>query len=429
MLTAIMAMYRVTESIVDSAVVTATRGVRQGSPTSCFLFIIFVNELIRAMKEKCQTEPLLEWLHIMVLMDDTVLLSTSRCNMIKKVEVLKQFCEQYGMVINNSKTKFFVINGEEEDKEPLRVDELVIEHCTSYTYLGSPFTSDGSVSSAVKVHVKNKLCHVLKYVSFLKKNNDVPFIVKRRVLDAAMMSSLLYGCESWVGADVKSVSKLYNWAIKQLLGVRRSTSNLVCYAEAGYPSLPDLIKFKQHNFFRNMWLERSGMQDDPLSFAIRTVANTNTHTGKLVQNFIANQPPVPTSLVTNVHSLIANSDSSRCLVYKEINPDFLVHDVYRSRHTINEHHRIEFTRFRVSGHSLAVETGRWNRRGRARLPIEERLCVCGLVQNERHIIESCPLTQNIRKANGIVSMEDLFTGCNDHSKTCRVIYEILRTYT
>ena len=124
-LAAILAMYRVTESIMGSAVVTSTRGVRQGSPTSCFLFIIFVNELIRVMKEKCQAEPLLESLHIMVLMDDTELLSTSRCKTIKKVQVLKQLCEQYGMVINSSKTNFFVINGE-ADKQPLCVDELVI---------------------------------------------------------------------------------------------------------------------------------------------------------------------------------------------------------------------------------------------------------------------------------------------------------------
>ena len=169
------------------------------------------------------------------------------------------------------------------------------------------------MSSAVKVHVNNKLCHVLKYVSFLKKNNDVPFIVKRRLLDAALMSSLLYVCESWVGADVTCVSKLYIWAIKQLLGVRRSTSNLVCYAEAGYPSLPDMIKFKERNYFSNMWLEKSVMQDDPLSQVIRVVANTNTHRENL-QNFITNQPPVLTSLIRNVHDLITNSDSTRCLV-------------------------------------------------------------------------------------------------------------------
>lgn len=99
------------------------------------------------------------------------------------------------------------------------MDGLIIEHCTSYVYLCSTFTCDGSVSSDVRVHAKSKLCEVLKYISFIKKNNDVPFVVKRRVLDAAMMSSLLYRCEFWVGAVIKPVIKLNNWATKQLLGV------------------------------------------------------------------------------------------------------------------------------------------------------------------------------------------------------------------
>lgn len=41
-----------------------------------FLFIIFVNELIKVMKEKCNPERFLEWLNILVLLDDTVILST-----------------------------------------------------------------------------------------------------------------------------------------------------------------------------------------------------------------------------------------------------------------------------------------------------------------------------------------------------------------
>ena len=63
---------------------------------------------------------------------------------------------------------------------------------------------------------------------------------------------MLYGCESWVGADLRPVTKLYNWAIKELLGVRKSTPNIVCYAELGYSSLPDLVKIRQHKFFSKM---------------------------------------------------------------------------------------------------------------------------------------------------------------------------------
>ena len=249
------AMHRTTESVIRSAILTASQGVRQGSPTSSLLFVMCVSVLIRTLKEKCPPERFIEWLEILMLMDDdTVLLSTSRGNMYTKLKILKNYCCEYGMRINNVKSKLFVITGERCDDEPFGVGEVMVEHCTSYTCLGSPFTGHGSVSSAVKLHTKSKLCHVLKFISFLKKNNDIPFIVKRRVFDAVLLSSLVYGCESWVGGwvicDMKPVVKLYNCALKHLLGVKKTTPNVVCYVESGYPSLPDLVRYKQHHFFQ-----------------------------------------------------------------------------------------------------------------------------------------------------------------------------------
>ena len=355
MLAAIIAMYSDTESIIGSTVMSATQGVRQGSPTSCFLFIVFVNELIRSIKESCQPENFIEWLHILMLMDDTVLLSTSRETMSKKLSILNTYCRDFGMKVNNEKTKFFVINGQAGDAEPFHVDDLIVEQCTHYMYLGSPFTSDGSVSSAIKIHAKNKLPHVLKFVSFLKKNNDVPFIVKRRVFDVVLMSSLMYGCESWLGADIKPVIKLYNWALKQLLGVRKTTPNIVCYAESGYPSLPDLVKSKQQKFFKSMWSERGNMDDDPLAFTLNKVIAANTPTGRYVENLIHDDEQGMDILMDNVRNLIRESVGSRCNTYKDINPTLETLEIYTKKHSINELHRLEFTRFRVSGHSLARE--------------------------------------------------------------------------
>ena len=77
----------------------------------------------------------------------------------------------------------------------------------------------------------------------------------------------------------------------------------------------------------------------------------------------------------NVRDSIIHSDSSRRVTYKDLNPNFVVHEIYRTKHTIVGKHRLSFTRFRVSGHSLMCETGRWNRRGRGRLPLEDRLPV------------------------------------------------------
>ncbi len=138
MLAAIIAMYRVTESIVGCAVVTSTVGVRQCLSTSSLLFVMYVDELIKMMKTRCERETFIDWLHILLFMDDTVLLSTSRPNILRKLRILNEFCDEYGMRINAEKTKFFVISGRPGDAEPLRVDGLVVQHCNSYTYLGSP---------------------------------------------------------------------------------------------------------------------------------------------------------------------------------------------------------------------------------------------------------------------------------------------------
>ena len=54
-------------------------------------------------------------------------------------------------------------------------------------------------------------------------------MVKKNESDAALMSSLIYGCESWMAADMKPMVKLYNWCLKKLLGVRKSNCNDVCY--------------------------------------------------------------------------------------------------------------------------------------------------------------------------------------------------------
>ena len=63
-----------------------------------------------------------------------MLLSTTRENIVKKVKLLVVFCEKYGMVINESKTKLMVINGSDRDKESISVSRIIINHCNIYIH-------------------------------------------------------------------------------------------------------------------------------------------------------------------------------------------------------------------------------------------------------------------------------------------------------
>ena len=74
------------------------------------------------------------------------------------------------------------------------MDGLAMEACDQYVYLGSPFTADEATSATIKVHDSNKMCHTLKFMSLINKNNnDIPFIIKRRVFEASLTSTVLYG--------------------------------------------------------------------------------------------------------------------------------------------------------------------------------------------------------------------------------------------
>ena len=159
------AVYYVSHSILATVVVSALIGVRQGAPTSCFLFTVFVNVLVRKIKNKYPNDGFLSWVSVLMLMDDTVILSTSRDKCIEKVKIMLELGNEYGMVINENKTKFMAINATNSEKYDLDVtkDDLSIsvKHCDDYVYLGSIFTADGNVRSAIKLRatrMKKNIC-------------------------------------------------------------------------------------------------------------------------------------------------------------------------------------------------------------------------------------------------------------------------------
>ena len=38
----------------------------------------------------------------------------------------------------------------------------------------------------------------MKFVAFLKKNEDYQFFIKKKVFDASLLTSVLNGCETWL---------------------------------------------------------------------------------------------------------------------------------------------------------------------------------------------------------------------------------------
>lgn len=116
MLHAILAMHKSTKNIPNSAVGDVSIGVRQGAPSSCLLYVIYINEMVKMLKRTIASDGFLGRLHTLLMMYDALILSTSReMNVFKKLEVVYRIGRESSMVIDEKKTCLFAINGEDCD--------------------------------------------------------------------------------------------------------------------------------------------------------------------------------------------------------------------------------------------------------------------------------------------------------------------------
>ncbi len=144
-----------------------------------------------------------------------------------------------------------------------------------------------------------------------------------------VLSTVLYGCESWLNADLKPVIKLYNWCLKQMLGVRGTTCNDICYIKSGCPPLQAFVKSRQRKFYSKMYVECSNMDDDPFGFVMKTVMDTRYNTKAYVTELIENNIDDCTVSMDILKDNVRHSLSSRRITYlNTMNPYLTVQLIY-----------------------------------------------------------------------------------------------------
>ena len=94
---------------------------------------------------------------------------------------------------------------------------------------------------------------------------------------------------------------------------------------------------------------------------------------------------------------------------------------------LNDHFRYIITRWRLSNHSLKIETGRYTRPITSR---EDRACdICSIIEDEYHAVFVCPLYHGIRsKYLDLISCNDITKFLNpdycDMKDTACFLHEI-----
>ena len=162
------------------------------------------------------------------------------------------------MTVNKSKTKCmtFSSKNKKNTKDLFAIGSCHLENVNEFTYLGLKIDAAGSlgVSATVLSSKANKAKFALNNIAKLKQNPVKTAIYR---FDAAILPILTYGSEIWaLNATLDKWDKTFTEQahlnfIKHILGVNRSTNNLICRAELGRYPLNIEINTKIINFYRH----------------------------------------------------------------------------------------------------------------------------------------------------------------------------------
>ena len=187
------------------------------------------------------------------------------------------------------------------------------------------------------------------------------------MLEACVSSAVLYNCETWGNADMRSL-ETYHKALKYMLGVRTQVCNEFPYIELAKPTLTSIVQQRQYIFFKKCIAGK----DWPLQrYIIRKAMDVNCsyilHYQKLVSDYTSGKQIVEKSLDKLKRNIEIKSTQgkSKYQSYMSINPTLSRPNIYNNY-----------------CHNLQIELGRHKR---PRIPKEERLCLCGDMETEQHL--------------------------------------------
>ena len=125
---------------------------------------MFVNDIFQELKDN-SCEPIkLQQKNINCLMyaDDLLILSETEAGLNNSLQRLGKYAKRWKLKISQMKTKIMVFNKQGRSGDwRLKIDNLVIESCTKYVYLGVVFTPGKNFRTAQKELYKRPARHRL----------------------------------------------------------------------------------------------------------------------------------------------------------------------------------------------------------------------------------------------------------------------------
>ena len=162
-------------------------GLHQGSTLSPYIFDLLMDVIVADIKDQ------VPW--SVLFADDVVLVTRTREEAERKLEMWRRALEDRGLKISRTKTEYLWFNGENQG-EGIKIEQAEVKRTKSFKYLGSYVTENGDMDEEISQRIKSAWYN-WKKVSGVLCDNKISARLKGKVYKSVVRPALLYSSETW----------------------------------------------------------------------------------------------------------------------------------------------------------------------------------------------------------------------------------------
>ena len=378
-------------------------GVRQGDNLSPTLFNVFINDLIRTVKNTGKGLFVKDrLLNILVYADDIVVFATSPDDLQAILNAITEWTKKWRLTVNNKKTKVVHFRPARMKRSDMQftISNQLVEIVDKYKYLGLLFDEHlkyQDASNALSVAGGRALGSL---ISKFKNLGNLGFHTYTKYMENCVYPILDYACAIWGSDQHKKPDQVQERAMRYFLGVHKFTPIPGLRGDMGwYP-------------FRYRWLlEKSRLYNHLVQmnseripgYLFQNLENTNSWKNNFQNHCNLLLSDIDQfsfgSDVIDITKFLQEIKLNCSAVWKQqvlSKPKLRTYLTYKSTFgtdpyvtaNLSRQERSRLAQIRLGIAPLQLELGRYNN-----TPVNERtckLCTCNVVEDEYHFMLVCP---------------------------------------
>jgi len=434
-------------------------GVKQGCVLSPVFFNIFLHDLPHIFDTSCDPVTLNNsLLSCLMYADDLILISESAKGLQCAIDKLYDYCNKWKLIVNIRKSNVMIFNksGRMLKNYTFKYGDVTLDLTNEYCYLGIIFVPSGSFTKAMN-QLKDKANKAYFKIRDNLYSSSVACSLK--LFTTLIQPILNYGSEVWMPYLLKNLNdsnitsicdklpgeSLHVKVGKLILGVNKRTTNNAVRSELGcFP----MLLFMMNLSVKYWWSLNNHCLHGNNSLAIDALLDNRIlcYTGlfswssgikKILASIdrldIWDKPNILTkhNFHVNILSNLQSNYEVQCLDFMcQHQPKLRSYCLFKTNFHCENYvlmfhraFRSNFSRLRLSAHSLMIEKGRHLI---PKLDPHKRichLCTLNMIEDEFHVIIKCPFYDTLRRdmLKILTDMYDNFDNLTDDVKFIKIM--------